>query len=141
MAAAVVLRRMSPLFGNREEKATQDAAVTAEIERLNSLTAKDLAAEMMPAFGADGPRVPGGGLGVLQLMTWLMSSYPRGSKGLSRLLPAAREGVQALESAGLVQVLQRGADGSVGRLSATRLGEQALSEGSLGDYLNPSTSM
>jgi hypothetical protein len=130
---------VSPLFGNREDKAAQDAAALAEIERLSSLPAADLAAEMMPAFGPDGPRVPGGGLGILQVMTWLMSSYPRGNKGLSRLLPAAREGVQVLENAGLVQVLQRGSDGSVGRLTVTRLGEQALTEDSVHRYLNSST--
>jgi hypothetical protein len=132
---------VSPLFGNRDEKAAQDAAVTAEIERLSSLPVADFAVEMMPAFGADGPRVPGGGLGILQVMTWLMSSYPRGNKGLSRLLPAGREAVQALENAGLVQVLQRGSDGSVGRLSATRLGQEALADGSVGRYLSKSANI
>jgi hypothetical protein len=130
---------VSPLFGNREDKAAQGAAALAEIEWLSSLPAADLAAEMMPAFGPDGPRVPGGGLGILQVMTWLMSSYPRGNKGLSRLLPAACEGVQVLENAGLVQVLQRGSDGSVGRLTVTRLGERALTEDSVHRYLNSST--
>ena len=49
------------MFGNKGEKAAQDVAVSAEIERLISLPVADLAAEMMPAFGPDGPRVPGGG--------------------------------------------------------------------------------
>jgi hypothetical protein len=123
------------VFGNKGEKAAQDAAVSAEIERLISLPVADLAAEMMPAFGPDGPRVPGGGVGILQVLSWLMSSYPRGNKNLSRLLPVGREGVQVLERAGLVQILQRAEDGSIGRLSATRLGQEALADGSVRQQL------
>lgn len=119
---------------NKEDKASQDAAATAEIERLTSLPVIDLAEAMMPAFSPDGPRVPGGGLGVVQILSWLMSSYPRGNKNLTRLMPAAREGVQALEHAGLIQV-QRSSDGSVGRLTPTRLGATALEEGTVHQYL------
>ena len=125
------------MFGNKnkEEKAAQDVAVSAEIERLISLPVADLAAEMMPAFGPDGPRVPGGGVGILQVLSWLMSSYPRGNKNLSRLLPAGREGIQALERAGLVQILHRGEDGSAGRLNVTRLGQAALAGDSVRQHL------
>jgi hypothetical protein len=126
------------MFGNKGEKAAQDVAVSAEIERLTSLPVTDLAAAMMPAWGArgpDGPRVPGGGVGILQVLSWLMSSYPRGNKNLSRLLPVGREGIQALERAGLVQILQRGEDGSIGRLSATRLGQAALADDSVRQHL------
>ena len=123
------------MLGNKGEKAAQDVAVSAEIERLISLPVADLAAEMMPAFGPDGPRVPGGGVGILQVLSWLMSSYPRGNKNLSRLLPAGREGIQALERAGLVQILQRGEDGSAGRLNVTRLGQAALAGDSVRQHL------
>jgi hypothetical protein len=47
------------LFGNREEKAAQEEAARAEAERLQSLTAVEFAAVLMPAFGPDGPK-PGG---------------------------------------------------------------------------------
>jgi hypothetical protein len=100
------------MFGSKGEKTAQDVAVSAEIGRLISLPVADLAAEMMPAFGPGGPRVPGGGVGILQILSWLMSSYPRGNKNLSRLLPVGREGIQALERAGLVQILQRAEDGA-----------------------------
>jgi hypothetical protein len=119
---------VSPLFGKSEEKAAQEAAAEAEVERLNALPVATLAAEIMPAFGPDGPRSAGGrGINILQVANWLIASYPRGTKYLQQLQTPVREGVQALEHAGLVQRWGPASAGS--RLSATRLGETALAEG------------
>jgi hypothetical protein len=40
------------LFGNREEKRAKAAAAQAESERLVALPVRELAAEIMPAFGS-----------------------------------------------------------------------------------------
>jgi hypothetical protein len=120
------------LFGNSEEKAAQDQAAQAEAERLQSLPAAQLAEVLMPAFGPEGPK-PDSYLNQLQVASWLMSSYPRGSKYLKDLREPIMEGLQDLENAGLIVGRSRG--GAASLLKATRLGEQALAEGRVADYL------
>jgi hypothetical protein len=129
------MRSVSPLFGNKEDKVAQEAAAKAEAGRLGALSVAELAAEMMPAFGADGPgRGSRHEVNVLQVANWLMSPYPRGTKFLGELEQPVREGIQALEHAGLVQ--RWGEPSAGGRLSATRLGEAALADGSVRQYLD-----
>jgi hypothetical protein len=120
------------LFGKSEEKAAQAEAAKAEAERLLALSAAEMGEAVMPAFGADGAR-PGHELNSLQIMSWLMSSHPGGTKYLTKLRDPTREGIQALENAGLV--IQMGPGGPGARLKATSLGETALAEGTVGDYL------
>jgi hypothetical protein len=120
------------LFGNKEEKAAQDQAAQAETERLQGLSATELAAVLMPAFGPDGPK-PGSYLNQLQVSMWLMSSFPRGTKLLTDLREPTMEGLQVLENAGLIVGRSRG--GTASLLKATRLGEEALAEGNVGKYL------
>jgi hypothetical protein len=122
---------VSPLFGNKSEKAEEEAAAEAEAGRLASLTATELAAEIMPAFGPDGPgrgQVPE--LNFLQVATWLMRSHRLGAKYLRDLERPVRAAVQALEVAGLVQHR-----GQSNRLSPTPAGEAALADGSVRQYL------
>jgi hypothetical protein len=45
---------MSPLFGNKAEKAAAEAAAQTEVDRLSALPVADLAVELMSAFGAGG---------------------------------------------------------------------------------------
>jgi hypothetical protein len=52
---------MSPLFGKNEKAAEQETART-EAARLIALPVTELAGELMPAIGPDGPRDPGSGL-------------------------------------------------------------------------------
>jgi hypothetical protein len=108
------------------------------VDRLSALSARDLAEELMPAFGPDGPTTPGWGhiVNWLRAGTWLMSSYPRGSQFVKELQAPVSEGLQALEHAGLVE--QRSVNSSeTPALGATRLGETALAEGKVCRYLEP----
>jgi len=56
------------LFGRSEEKAAQDEAAQAEAERLQGLSATELAETLMPAFGPEGPK-PGKDINQLQVAT------------------------------------------------------------------------
>ena len=121
------------LFGNKEEKAAQEEAAKAEAERLQSLTAAQFAEVLLPAFGPDGPK-PGSYLNQLQVASWLMSSFPRGTKFLTELRDPIMEGLQVLENADLIVGRTRG--GAASLLKATRLGDEALAEGDVAKYLN-----
>lgn len=94
------------LFGNKEEKAAEEQAAKAEAERLQSMSAVELAEVLMPAFG---------------------------SKYLKDLREPIMEGLQDLENAGLIVGRTRG--GAASLLKATRLGEDALAEGTVADHL------
>jgi hypothetical protein len=124
------------LFGKSDEKAAQDQAAEAEAERLQSLSAAELAETLMPIFGPDGPK-PDGYLNQLQIAMWLMSSYPRGTKYVKDLREPIMEGLQDLENAGLIVGRSRG--GTASLLKATRLGEEALAEGTVASYLKRPT--
>jgi hypothetical protein len=121
-----------PLFGKSKEKGAQEDAARAEVERLNALPVEDLAREIMPAFGPDGPRA-GKEINALQISNWLMRSYGGGAKHLRELHTPVCEGVQALEHAGLVQVFsgERGSIANGAHAKATRLGETALANNEL----------
>lgn len=122
---------MSPLFGKSEEKAAQEAAALAELERLKGLPVADLAGELLPAFGPDGIPHARAGVRPQQLCKWLMGSYPRASKfNPGQLLMPVREGLQNLEHAELVT--SSGLDrASIWRV--TRLGENQLAQGETSD--------
>jgi hypothetical protein len=120
------------LFGKSEEKVAEEEAAKAEAERLQSLTAVQFAEVLMPAFGPDGPK-PGSYLNQLQVGSWLMSSFPRGTKYIKDLREPIMEGLQVLENADLIVGRTRG--GAASLLKATRLGEQALAEGNVSKYL------
>jgi hypothetical protein len=116
-----------PLFGKSEEKLAQEEAARAEAARLNALSVEDLAGEIMPAFGPEGPRA-GKEINSLQVSNWLMRSYPRGAHYVRQLHTSVCEGMQLLEHAGLVQVLagKRGSIATGAHVMATRVGETAL---------------
>jgi hypothetical protein len=124
-----------PLFGGGAEKAAQQAAAQAEFERLSTIPRPELAAEVMGVFadGQPGSKNPGQGLNILQVMMWLMSSQPRGTSFLSQLEMPVREALQLLENASLVIKLDDRIAGA--HLTATTLGQQALAEGTVAQYL------
>jgi hypothetical protein len=130
---------MSWLLGNRERKAAQDGAARAEADRLIALPVPLLAAELMPAFGPGGPRPAGigaSGVNRLQIQIWMMRSYPRGLKYVKELSGPVSESLGGLATAGLVQWIGSGNSGTTGRWwQATRLGETALAQGTVGQYL------
>lgn len=111
----------------------RELAARAEVERLQALSAVELAQTLMPAFGPEGPR-PGAALDNLQIASWLMSSVPHNTKDLTDLREPILEGLQDLENAGLIVGTFRG--GAASMLRATRLGEEALAEGNVAKHLN-----
>ena len=111
----------------------RELAAKAEVERLQALSAVELAQTLMPAFGPEGPR-PGAALDNLQIAMWLMSSIPHSTKYMKDLREPILEGLQDLENAGLIVGTFRGGQASL--LKATRLGEEALAEGNVAKYLN-----
>ena len=124
------------MFGNKAEKAARAEAADAAVQRLLALSVADLAAEIMPVFGPGGASTRmGQRIGTLQIVNWLLSSGPRGTGQFKQLRGPVREGVQALEHAGLVMRVQLGGGDTC--LQATRLGLTALAEGSAGSYLSP----
>jgi hypothetical protein len=120
------------LFGNKQEKVVQEAAAKAEVERLQALSAVELAEALMPAFGPEGAR-SGAPLNNLQVASWLMSSFPRSTKYLTGLREPILEGLQDLVNAGLIVGTFRAGQASM--LKATRLGEEALAQGDIPKYL------
>jgi hypothetical protein len=130
--AGVSLPAPVALFGNKEEKAAQDAAAKAEAERLASLPARELAVEVLPAYGPEGPN-PGEAINLLRVLSWLMDNYPRGAKYLKELPKPVQEANQALENAGLI--VQVGAQSAGAQRRITREGEQALADGNAAKYL------
>ena len=125
------------LFGNKEEKAAQDAAAKAEAERLLGLPVADMGAELMPVFGPKEGESPGLGSGkrlnILQISSWIVFRQPRSGNYLKELQQPVREGLQALEQAGLIE--KRNIQGGGVSWSSTRLGEQALADGSVSTHL------
>ncbi|HSZ99088.1 MAG TPA: hypothetical protein VK802_01830 [Streptosporangiaceae bacterium] len=122
------------MFGNKQEKADQDAVARIEADRLLALPVPDFAAEVMRAFGPGGvPTTGGRRVGTLQIAVWLMKPFPRGSTHLKVLLDPIREGLQALENAGLV--LKRHLGQGSSEYAATRVGESALADGSVRQHL------
>ena len=126
---------MSPLFGKSEEKQQQDAAAKAEAERLGALSPQDLAAELMPVFGPEGPKpsFSSGGINILQVGMALLKPYPRSVGYLEQLQQPIREGLQVLEHAELILRNTRRDGGTW--YSATRLGETALAEGTVAQQI------
>jgi len=125
------------LFGKR--RTTEGDVAQGDFESLLGLSPEDLAEELMPAFGPDGPR-HGKDVHTLQLVSWLLRRY-RGANKVSRpaekLYAVVGEAMQVLEHAALVQGTQSG-DRSV-HWNATRLGATALTNGDVRQRINDGT--
>ena len=128
---------MSPLFGNKEQKQAEIAAAKAEGDRLVALTPAQLAVEVMPAFGPDGPKASQSyGINVFQVGIALMQNTPRGTIEMKELIEPIREALQVLEHAELI-ARNSGREGTW--FKATRLGQTALAEGSVQTYVDQRT--
>ena len=122
------------MFGNKEEKAARQAAADEWLQGLLALSVADLAVEIMPAFGPGGvSKKMGARVGMLQVVLWLRSQGPSASGQFKTIIDPVREGVQALEHAGLVVRVQSG-DSSYWQ--STRLGVTALAEGTVRSYVS-----
>jgi hypothetical protein len=123
------------LFGNREEKAAKQEADRQESERLAALSVAGLAAEIMPAFGPDGMDVKSGHQqGAMQVTEWLLPAAK--VKYRQPVLRPVIEGLKALETAGLLEARSfGGSNSSATTYHPTRLGEEALADGSVARHL------
>jgi hypothetical protein len=115
------------MFGNTEEKRAQEAAASAEAQRVIGLPIDQLAAEILPAFGPDGPGHGNKSINILQVGIFLMQSFPRGNSQIKSLRDPIREGIQRLEHAELVRTELQSSGG--GRIIITRAGLEALASG------------
>ncbi len=130
-----------PLFHTSDDKIAKQATAQAEFDRLNALSPADLALEVMPAFGPDGPHGhgPNGGINILQALLWLNEAhFPSGISYISKLQEPVREAIQALDHAGLV-LTSAGPQGAW--TSATRLGLASLADGTLSQHVAGTTGM
>jgi len=127
---------MSPLFRKSEGKAAREHAAFAELERLRSLSPDELALEVLPALRPDGAR-RGRFVRLQDVCKWLMRSHRVGLKASPmQLLAVVREALQRLEHADLVWA-GRDQSGGPSLWKLTRLGDQALAEGTASQYLKP----
>ncbi len=126
---------VNALFRKSGDKAAREEEGRVAFERLTALPASDLASELMPAFGPDGPRGrgPDGAINILQLLSWVNKThFPSGISYMRKLNEPVREGLQSLEHAGLVLVTRR-QDSEW--MAATRAGQTALADGTVPDLL------
>jgi hypothetical protein len=124
---------MSPLFRRSEERAARKAAAKVEIDRLRALSIDDLAADLLPGLGPDGP-TKGTSVWPQQLCEYLLRDYPGAGKmqTLDLLAPVNRA-LDLLEDVRLVSAM------SVQRTPVWRitpLGERALAEGDVRERLS-----
>ena len=119
---------MSPLFRRSEEKAARKAAAKQEIERLRALSVDDLAVDLLPGLGPDGP-THGTSLWPQQLCQYLLKDYPgAGQMQTLDLSVAVNRALDRLQHAGLVSPI------SVQRTPLWRitpLGESILADGTV----------
>ena len=124
---------MSPLFRRSEEKAARKAAAKVEIDRLRALSVDDLAADLLPGLGPDGP-THGTSVWPQQLCKYLLRDYPgAGQMQTLDLLAAVNRALDLLEDVRLVSAM------SVQRTPVWRitpLGERALAEGDVRERLS-----
>jgi hypothetical protein len=119
------------LFGNKEEKAAEEAAGAAAVERLDSLSTENLAAELMPAFAPGGARSKGrSGANAMAVIQWLVCDYPR-HPSLRALADSVPVALQRLTAVGLLKATGSGIGTGVDSYSLTPAGEEALAKGSV----------
>ncbi len=124
------------LFGNKEEKAAEEAAGAAAVEHLDALSTDELAVELMPAFGPDGAKAKGrSGSNAMAVIQWLVRDHPR-HPSLRPLADAVPAALQRLTAAGLLKSTGSGIGTGVDSYSLTPAGEEALSDGSVAQRLS-----
>jgi hypothetical protein len=124
-----------PLFGNKEEREQQNAALHAEVQRLSALSLQDLAAEVMTkGFASGGPAADGADATASLIAGVFAPATGHGidQDALRDLLVLASEGLQVLEHACMVRTTL-GIDAGTSDnyhvfWTATRLGQAALEQ-------------
>ncbi len=112
------------MFGDKADKQASRAGAQAESERLRSLPVRELAAEVMRAFGPDGIKArTGHRQGPVEVVSWLLPGAAMRYR--QPLLGPVIEALGVLEHANLVT---RRPFGDISTYHASRLGEAALAE-------------
>ncbi len=120
---------------HKQQKQAEEAAAQAAADRFVNLSAADLAAEVFPVFGPDGPGKGTNSIGLIRICRYLMREIPRGDNHLQELLRPVRESLQVLEHAALIEI-RTTHNGGVGlRARATRLGLTTIGDGSVAEKL------
>jgi hypothetical protein len=122
------LSAVSPLFRQSEEKVARRAAAKQEIERLRALSVDDLAVDVLPGLGPDGP-TRGTSLTRQQLCGYLLADHPgAGQRDTLALLAPVLRALERLEAVGLVSPIsfQREALWKI-----TPAGEESLAQGTV----------
>jgi hypothetical protein len=124
---------VSPLFRRSEEKVARRAAAKGEIARLRALDVDDLAVDVLPGLGPDGP-THGASVWPQQLCEFLLADYPgAGRMDTLDLMAVLNRALDRLEDAGLVRTI------SVQRTplwQITPLGERVLADGTVRERLD-----
>jgi len=122
------------LFGNKADKRAKTAAAEAESQRLLALSLPELAAEVMPAFGPVGINAKSGHRqGPTEVVSWLLPDAP--VRHRQPVLGPVVEALGVLEHSDLLTRRTFGTRGNASTYHASRLGEAALAEGTLGKQL------
>jgi hypothetical protein len=123
---------VSPLFHRSEEKVARKEAAKREIERLRALRIDELAIDLLPGLGPDGP-THGTSIWPQQLCGYLLRDYPgAGKMDTLDLLVPVNKALDRLEDARLVSPI------SVQRTPVWRItpaGEDALADGTVRERL------
>ena len=129
---------MTPRFGDRARRAAEDRAAAAEVARLCALAPRELAVELMAAFGPDGASalvLRGGAHNLIGLTEWLLQGHARAGPHQRALAGPVRDALRVLEEAGLVQWGGSEIAGAKARVRASALGLVVLRQGNVADYL------
>lgn len=122
------------LFGNKADRQAKRDAAEARSNRLAGLSPTQLAAEVMPAFGAHGINAKSGRQqGPMEVVSWLMPDAP--VKFRQPILGPVIEALGMLEHANLLRRSSFGSNGTGSTYRATREGETALTDDTVAQQL------
>lgn len=125
------------LFGDSGEKRAREARARAESDRLAGLPVAALAVEVMAAFGPGGIAAKSGHRqGPIEVTEWLFSTTSTKVRYRQPVLGPVIEALALLDRSGLLGRSSFGsASAGASTYHATRLGEEALAEGSVMRHL------
>jgi hypothetical protein len=128
-----------PLFGNKDKHASKAAKLHEEVDRLASLTPRQLAVEVMTHCSEFGPDFES--IAVGQLASTFVPGYgmQRGA-AVDDLLRLIGEGAQTLENAGLLIDAGYGGAGDGEVYAVSRAGQDALTQGTIEQALGGGSS-
>ncbi|MFL5822179.1 MAG: hypothetical protein ACJ764_01925 [Solirubrobacteraceae bacterium] len=122
-----------PLF-NREERKAKQAALQAEVDRLQALSPDELAMEVLPALGSEELKRRLTGVRVQDVVKATLAGESSWTINTGVLLLPVREALQRLEHANLVLQMASGSDEGT-RWRITTEGEQRLANGDVAQAL------